>query len=501
MRGTFTGSMRAPAARQTLRPLLVWSASSTQCPAGPVSYQVQLDDSCQPGALASCPFTSPELDTAAAQTQFRPGSDLPVRNQPPVGAFYAWRVRACDPAARCSAWSDVAYLHVGRTPHDLNGDGFADLLAGNTNVDLYLGGPQFDSRAEQQFSLTGSNVGQNARFAGDLNGDGFADVGLLENDFAVCASSGLYPAVVFGGPNPSSLQRQVFCAAAGSPSVLFQIGNVGDLNGDGFDELAFAREFSGQGDAFRVVLGGATVSSTAEVDLDISIPSDTSTFTVSYPHTATTQQSFDGGGDFNADGFADVVLTGDGRRAAGMFRQRLFLGAGTLSRSFASSVDITGCSNPYVAKIGDVTADGREDWGVTCALASGGSRFGVLRGGSSLATALSDGFDSTVPFRAMSRSIDLDSDGTLDVIILRQAETALIWRRGIFNPASPTTLNQLRGGTLIGAADHNGDGRTDFFTWESGSSPAWIPAGASLNVTPLTLVPFSGTTAPTGIVF
>ncbi len=502
VRGAYTGSLRAPAARQTLRPLLVWSASSTTCPAGPVSYQVQLDNSCQPGALAACAFPSPELDTTSAQAQLRPTADLPVQSQPPVGAFYAWRVRACDPAARCSEWSDVAYLHVGRTPHDLNGDGFADLLAGNPTADLHLGGAQFDSRAEQQVALSEFNLGQNVRFVGDLNGDGFADISLLENDFDVCGSSGLYPVALFGRADLSSLlQKQVFCAVAGSPSVLFQIGNVGDLNGDGFDDLAFARELSGQTDAFRVLLGGTTVSSTAELDLDISIPAETGTSTAPYPHTATSPQSFDGAGDFNADGFADVVLAGDGRRSAGMFRLRALLGGATFSRSFLGSADISGCSNPYVARIGDVTADGRDDWGLVCNLPAGGSRFGVVRGGDTLSSTLSDGFDSAVSLRALSRGIDLDSDGTLDVIVLRQAETAAVWRRGNFTPAAPTTLNQVRGGTLIGNADHNGDGRVDFFTWESGGSPSWVPAGASLNVTPITLVPFAGSAAPSGIVF
>jgi hypothetical protein len=128
------------------------------------------------------------VDTSVSEAEFQPALDLPVSSEAPVGALYAWRVRTCDAAARCSAWSDVAYLHVGRTQQDVNGDGYADVLAGLAVQDIYFGGPGFDAGAEAQITI-GAPGSTQARFIGDVNGDGFGDWGFLEADFDVCGSA------------------------------------------------------------------------------------------------------------------------------------------------------------------------------------------------------------------------------------------------------------------------------------------------------------------------
>jgi hypothetical protein len=499
VRGAYSGSLNAPAARQTLRPTLSWTPSDTNC--GPLRYEVQLDNGCLPGALDSCAFSSPEVNATVTQPRFQPTTELPVNRQPPVGALYAWRVRACDGADRCSAWSTVAYLHVGRTPQDINGDGFADVLAiVAAGADLYLGGTNFDSRADQRLALPSNLGGAGARFVGDLNADGFADLGLLDNDFDVCASSGPYPIVLFGGVNLGTLEPQVFCSIAGSASVQFKLGLVGDLNGDGFEDLGFTRELSQVTDSFRVLLGGEAVAATAEIDLDISIPAASGMGTVSYPHSFV-GPPFDGAADFNADGFADVVLSGSRDGAdGGMIRQRLLLGGATLNRQFSGVQDVVGCFGRGISMLGDVTDDGRADWGVLCGF-QGGSRFGVVVGAGQLGASLADRFETTSSLLALSRGFDFDSDGNEEVFLTRSGAASFVWRRGAFNPAAPTVANQVLGGELLGSADHNGDGRGDLLIWTSSGGAAWAAGGASLSFTPITLLPFAGTERPTGIVF
>src|SRR5262249_27529401 len=128
MRGAYTGSLHAPSALATLRPTFSWAAVEPTC--GATTYEMQADDSCSPGALDTCAFPSPELAAKGISAlTYAPPSDLKVATAPPVGAFYAWRVRACDAAARCGAWSEVRYLEVGRVREDINGDGYGDLLA------------------------------------------------------------------------------------------------------------------------------------------------------------------------------------------------------------------------------------------------------------------------------------------------------------------------------------------------------------------------------------
>jgi hypothetical protein len=60
MRGAYTGSLHAPAARATLRPTFSWAAAAQTC--GAITYQLQLDDSCKPGSLDTCAFSSAEVD-------------------------------------------------------------------------------------------------------------------------------------------------------------------------------------------------------------------------------------------------------------------------------------------------------------------------------------------------------------------------------------------------------------------------------------------------------
>ena len=334
---------------------------------------------------------------------------------------------------------------------------------------------------------------------GDLNADGFADVGLLDNDFDICASSGPFPVVLFGGPDVSALQSEVFCSAAGSSSVQFKLGRIGDLNGDGFEDLGFTRELSQVTDAFRVHLGGSAVAASAELDLDISVPLPGGGV-ASFPHSFI-GVPFDGSADFNGDGFSDVMLSGsrDGTDG-GMIRQRLLLGAAIPSRQFEGVQDISGCFGRGIVTLGDVTDDGRDDWGVLCGFA-GGSRFGVVAGGDQLPLALTDGFDTTVSLVALSRGFDFDGDGNEEVFLTRQGAASFVWRRGSFNPAAPTTANQVLGGDVLGSADNNGDGRLDLLVWASGGSLSWAAGGASLNFSPITLLPFSGTERSTGITF
>lgn len=491
LRGAYTGSLHAPASAATLRPELVWSASDTSC--GPLTYHVMMDDNCSAGALDACTFPSPEVDARVAQPSFQPATALPVASTAPVGALYSWRVRACDAGERCSSWSSVAYLHVGRTPQDINGDGFADVIAEGVTGDVHLGNANFDSRADEQLSLTSST---GSRFVGDLNADGFGDLAILEADFQVCSSSGYYPTVVFGNSNLQQLQRQALCAVAGSPSVVFGLGHVGDLNGDGFDDLAFAREL-GSASSFRVLLGGNAVRSTAEIDLDVSIPGEVAGSAADYPHTSG-KQTFDGGGDFNGDGFADVIMSGDGRRATGLVRQRLYLGGGTLARSSAGTLDITGCFNPWLTRLGDLNRDARDDWGLVCSSSTGnGSRFEMIAGAPALPSAPSDGFDSATPLGALTRGIDFDSDGSLEVVLTGQAGGGFIWQLGSSQP----TPSSIAIGGRVATADHNGDARPDVLSWMVDRQPAWSPGGASFIVTPLNLLPLTGDATPAGVMF
>src|SRR5690606_24883189 len=56
--GQYTGSVLA-AATGTLRPEFRWSAASSAC--GTTTYDLIVDDSCEPGDIENCVFSTPEL--------------------------------------------------------------------------------------------------------------------------------------------------------------------------------------------------------------------------------------------------------------------------------------------------------------------------------------------------------------------------------------------------------------------------------------------------------
>src|SRR5690606_32532146 len=156
---------------------------------------------------------------------FQPATDLIVSELAPVGAKYAWRVRACDDSCRCSDWSAVGYLNVGRTRDDINGDGYADIVvraSGDSEawLDVYYGSGQMNVAADARIS----QLLTDPRFAGDLNGGGFADlVGVLPSQEPCGASlTGLHVRVVWGDSDPSQAAITDLCSTAGTPSVLFQ---------------------------------------------------------------------------------------------------------------------------------------------------------------------------------------------------------------------------------------------------------------------------------------
>jgi hypothetical protein len=144
---------------------------------------------------------------------------------------------------------------------DVNGDGFADLLAGAKYNDeaganagkayLYLGapaGPSTDAAWTYPGRRTGANASVRVSVAGDLNGDGYDDVLVTspqEN------GQGGELALFFGGSN--GLKRapdQRIRAPAGLSFFGQGACPAGDLDGDGYADVAVhGRSFDGRGHA------------------------------------------------------------------------------------------------------------------------------------------------------------------------------------------------------------------------------------------------------------
>ena len=167
---------------------------------------------------------------------------FPILHSTPVPWISpSWTARGEDAASRFGYRACYA--------GDVNGDGYSDLIVGAPGFDhsrgkayLYLGGPKglsekpaWTFQGEEPGDAFGDRVGS----AGDVNGDGFGDI-------YVSASSwkhGLGKLYVFhggaAGPGANAVLERAW--KEGSPPLSFgdlQPVPTGDLNGDGFDDLA-----------------------------------------------------------------------------------------------------------------------------------------------------------------------------------------------------------------------------------------------------------------------
>jgi hypothetical protein len=161
--------------------------------------------------------------------------------------------------------------------------------------------------AELGFSVSG---------AGDVNGDGYADLLVgspLGTDQAGEQTGAVY--LIFGKAFPSDLQVDeltnaddavVFRGESEGDRLGHSVSGAGDVNADGFADFIFSAPYAQKGNSSGVsyvVFGSEDLESTSVIDLGNKgyrilgeNPEDRAGFSVS------------GAGDFNGDGFSDVII-------------------------------------------------------------------------------------------------------------------------------------------------------------------------------------------------
>lgn len=278
-----------------LRPTFVWEPSTAAGPAGAVDYELQYS----PDAS----FASDTVTIQTRETRFQVEANLPVAMTPPVGRRYYWRVKACLEQS-CSEHSPTWWVNLGRNRNDYNGDGFADLLiASLSSVDnvervfMYAGGKgPFVKVPAATISLRSLPIGFgfDVDSAGDVNGDGFADI-------IVGAPYGRGAAYFYlGGPGaldtvPDAIFQGVF---DGRTQFGWAVSAAGDVNGDGFDDFAIG--------AFADVTGGAGGV------VYLSLGNANNVLRANYTFSGIVEdqlgRSLSAVGDVNGDGFGDLAV-------------------------------------------------------------------------------------------------------------------------------------------------------------------------------------------------
>ncbi|MBM9578124.1 FG-GAP repeat protein [Leptospira sp. 201903070] len=378
---------------------------------------------------------------------------------------------------------------------DINGDGFPDiaivasLFTTTRNGDIYLyygiGMNSFNpvNTAMANVVILGDTAASfgYALQLGDINGDGYADL-VAGGSFEYGGANGKVYVFQSQGTNgilASSFSNANFTLDAGPSTTLGYSLSLGDVNGDGFLDIA-ASGYPGAGLA-QIYHGG--INGVSPI-----------------PNTSIIGPGSNFGsavrlGDLNGDGFSDLIVNGNTFNASAGQLWIFHSGPGGISAIDTSSPTLTlaGVSSNdsfgISMQTGDVNNDGYEDLIVASTGYSGNTgRVYTFHGSPVGISAVSPaGANQTLTGATAAESFgnglslgDVNGDGFLDLAVGATNFSAGLGKTVMFH-STGTSISATQSATILGEtagdgfgigafADFNGDGYVDWIAGAAGNT-------------------------------
>jgi hypothetical protein len=340
---------------------------------------------------------------------------------------------------------------------DFDGDGHADALASVTltqgSATRVYPGSATGLSSPQTIASNGGGFG-NVFPVADFNGDGFTDLALM---------GGPGYEIYFGSTSGlgASTQTVNFPSNGGGAGA----SAVGDFNRDGYADLVVpGAQSDGQGNSFLVLdvyRGGPS---------GLVITPSTIVTTVLYQPPQAAMDS----GDFNGDGYTDVVFVSPKPSPGGTQTLSLFKGSSSGLTATPVNTTIPNGSDPsfILSTAGDMNGDGYDDV-LAIGKMSSAVYFGTSNGVGTTSTSLSGG--SPMAFGPSMSAIlglgDVNADGYDDVALVTSTQpdvrvylgSGTTFTTVTLSPAPPSgfTPSMVGVDSLSALGDVNGDHSPD----------------------------------------
>ncbi len=250
MAGAYTRALRAEA---SLTPTFTWRAPEEEGSCAALTYEIELSRECVPGELKDCAFEDPELrESSLEAAEWTPSEPLP--SEPSRARWFALRLASASLAKpeRCSNWSRVSYVNVGRLIDDIDADGYSDRVEVGSDGEvsaMLFSGDDATPLAASTAKEGGIGAPTHGRLLGDVNGDEFPDMVVWSADGTTEP-----PRVILGATTPSGWTSEAMSAPL---EGYHRGGRAGDLDADGFADVAISE--------FELVGSGALKESRAYI--------------------------------------------------------------------------------------------------------------------------------------------------------------------------------------------------------------------------------------------